>query len=42
MGRFVRGLEPCWIDGASHMVHHEKPAELATAVESFLRRHADL
>ena len=42
MARFVRRLEPCWIDGASHMVHHEKPAELATAVESFLRRHADL
>jgi pimeloyl-ACP methyl ester carboxylesterase len=42
MAGFVRRLEPCWIDGASHMVHHERPAELAAAVESFLQRHADL
>jgi pimeloyl-ACP methyl ester carboxylesterase len=42
MARFVRRLEPCWIEGASHMVHHERPAELAAAVESFLRRHTDL
>lgn len=38
----VRGLEPCWIEGAGHMVHHDQPAELAAAIEAFLTRHAAL
>jgi pimeloyl-ACP methyl ester carboxylesterase len=32
----VRRLVPCVIDDASHMVHHERPVELARAIESFL------
>jgi pimeloyl-ACP methyl ester carboxylesterase len=35
----VRGLEPHWIEDAGHMVHHERPAELAAAIEAFLERH---
>jgi pimeloyl-ACP methyl ester carboxylesterase len=39
MSRIVSRLEPCWIEDAGHMVHHEQPEALAAAVESFLRRH---
>jgi len=38
MARIIRRLEPCVIDDASHMVHHERPAELARAIEAFLDR----
>ena len=38
VGRLVRRLEPCVIEGASHMVHHERPDELARTIESFLAR----
>ena len=39
MSRIVSRLEPCWIEDAGHMVHHEQPEALAAAVESFLHRH---
>lgn len=38
MSHIVHRLEPCVIDGAGHMVHHERPGELARAVEAFLSR----
>jgi pimeloyl-ACP methyl ester carboxylesterase len=36
--QFIRRLEPCVIADAAHMVHHDRPAELAAAIESFLLR----
>jgi pimeloyl-ACP methyl ester carboxylesterase len=39
MARLIRRLEPCVIDGASHMVHHEQPERLAREIEAFLDRH---
>jgi len=39
MSRMVPGLEPCWIEEAGHMVHHERPEALAAAMEAFLERH---
>jgi pimeloyl-ACP methyl ester carboxylesterase len=39
MARLIRRLEPCVIDGASHMVHHEQPERLAREIEAFLERH---
>jgi len=38
VARTVSRLEPCWIAGAGHMVHHEQPQSLAAAIESFLQR----
>jgi pimeloyl-ACP methyl ester carboxylesterase len=38
MARIIRRLEPCVIDDASHMVHHERPEALARAIETFLER----
>ena len=38
MARIIRRLEPCVIEDASHMVHHERPAELAREIEAFLDR----
>jgi pimeloyl-ACP methyl ester carboxylesterase len=38
MARIVRRLEPCVIYDASHMVHHERPEELAREIEAFLDR----
>ena len=38
MARIIRRLEPCTIEDAGHMVHHEQPAELAAAIEAFLDR----
>jgi pimeloyl-ACP methyl ester carboxylesterase len=38
MARIIRRLEPCVIEDASHMVHHEQHAELAAAIEAFLAR----
>ncbi len=38
MARLIRRLEPCVIDDASHMIHHERPAELAREIEAFLDR----
>ena len=38
IARMVRRLEPCVIADASHMVHHERPDELARAIEAFLAR----
>jgi pimeloyl-ACP methyl ester carboxylesterase len=38
MATIIRRLEPCVIEDASHMVHHERPEELARAVESFFGR----
>jgi pimeloyl-ACP methyl ester carboxylesterase len=38
MARLIRRLEPCRIDGASHMVHHERPDVLAREIEAFLDR----
>lgn len=38
MAGFIRRLEPCIIQEASHMVHHEKPEALARAIEAFLGR----
>lgn len=38
MARIIRRLEPCVIDDASHMVHHERPVELARQIEAFLDR----
>lgn len=42
MSRIVSRLEPCWIDDAGHMVHHEQPEALAAAIETFLQRCAHL
>jgi pimeloyl-ACP methyl ester carboxylesterase len=39
MARIIRRLEPCVIEDASHMVHHERPELLAREIESFLDRH---
>jgi pimeloyl-ACP methyl ester carboxylesterase len=39
MARFIRGLEPCLIPDAGHMVHHEQPERLAREIEDFLARH---
>jgi pimeloyl-ACP methyl ester carboxylesterase len=38
MARIVKRLEPCWIQDAGHMVHHEQPEALAAQIESFLQR----
>ena len=38
MARIVRRLEPCVIYDASHMVHHERPDELAREIEAFFDR----
>jgi pimeloyl-ACP methyl ester carboxylesterase len=38
MAHIIRRLEPCIIEDASHMLHHERPAELAHAIEAFLER----
>ena len=38
MARLITRLEPCLIDDASHMVHHERPEQLARAIESFFGR----
>ena len=38
MAGLVRRLEPCVIDDASHMVHHERPDQLARTIEAFLAR----
>jgi pimeloyl-ACP methyl ester carboxylesterase len=38
MSSIIRRLEPCVIEDASHMLHHERPAELARAIEAFLDR----
>jgi len=34
----IRRLEPCVIDDAAHMVHHDQPAALAAAIDAFLQR----
>ena len=36
--QLIRRLEPCLIADAGHMVHHDRPAELAAAIEAFLDR----
>jgi pimeloyl-ACP methyl ester carboxylesterase len=38
MARIIRGLEPCFIPDASHMVHHDRPEALAHEIEAFLER----
>ncbi len=38
MARLIRRLESCVIPGATHMVHHERPDELAREIEAFLDR----
>ncbi len=38
MERIIRRLETCVVEDASHMVHHEQPAELAAAIEAFFAR----
>jgi len=38
MARIIRGLEPCLIPDAGHMVHHEQPERLAREIEAFLAR----
>jgi pimeloyl-ACP methyl ester carboxylesterase len=38
MARLIRRLEPRVIPDASHMVHHERPGELALAIAAFLER----
>ena len=38
MARIIRQLEPCLIEDASHMVHHERPERLACEIEAFLAR----
>ena len=38
MAGIIRRLEPCLIDDASHMVHHERPEQLARVIEAFLER----
>lgn len=42
MARIIRRLEPCVIEDASHMVHHERPEALAHAIEAFLAATASL
>jgi len=39
MARIIRHLEPCVIEEASHMLHHERPEALAREIEAFLERH---
>jgi pimeloyl-ACP methyl ester carboxylesterase len=39
VAKIIRGLEPCTIPDAGHMLHHEQPERLAREIESFLRRH---
>jgi pimeloyl-ACP methyl ester carboxylesterase len=39
MSQIVPRLESCWIEDAGHMVHHEQPEALASAMDAFLRRH---
>jgi len=36
MARLIRHLEPCLIEDAGHMVHHEQPERLALEIETFL------
>jgi pimeloyl-ACP methyl ester carboxylesterase len=38
MARLIRRLEPCPIEDASHMVHHEQPEQLARQIEAFFAR----
>ena len=38
MARLIRRLEPCVIQEASHMVHHERPEVLAQEIEAFFAR----
>jgi len=38
MAPIIRGLEPCLIADAGHMVHHEQPERLAREIEAFLAR----
>jgi len=38
MARLIRRLEPCPIEDASHMVHHERPEQLARQIEAFFAR----
>jgi pimeloyl-ACP methyl ester carboxylesterase len=38
MAHLIRRLEPCVIEDASHMVHHEQPERLAREIEAFLER----
>ena len=38
LARFIPRLEPCTIEDASHMVHHERPDALARAIEDFIAR----
>jgi len=38
MARLIRRLEPCPIEDASHMVHHERPEQLAREIEAFFAR----
>jgi len=38
MTRIIRGLEPCLVPDAGHMVHHEQPERLAREIEAFLAR----
>jgi pimeloyl-ACP methyl ester carboxylesterase len=38
MARLIRRLEPCVVPDASHMVHHERPEQLAREIEAFLAR----
>jgi pimeloyl-ACP methyl ester carboxylesterase len=38
LARLVRRLELCTVADASHMVHHERPDELAHIIEEFLER----
>lgn len=39
MAEIMPQLEPCWIEDAGHMVHHEQPEALAAEIEAFLSRH---
>jgi pimeloyl-ACP methyl ester carboxylesterase len=38
MARLIPRLEPCVIEDAGHMVHHEQPERLAHEIEAFLGR----
>jgi pimeloyl-ACP methyl ester carboxylesterase len=38
LAQHVRRLESCVIGDASHMVHHERPEQLAAEIEAFLAR----
>jgi len=42
LARIIASLEPCWIEAAGHMAHHEQPEHLAAAIEAFLQRCAHL